>query len=482
TVACWAAWWAWSQGQADTGAFKRPWIPVALWVGTVAYAVAIGARATDDKTRLFDITFLGVTAFVFGMWAIFVIDLEYNSTAIWLPGAALFVTSVAPLAVIIAKIVTDGKQASGDQAKAGGRHGPRNAVLLAVSTYLTILQFVVGLLIRDLYDLAQKILGVPVTHPAYPLWLTLLRWKIVIGIVLWLGSLAFTVSSSISARAADKTSQEKGVTGGRVRQRIDSLEREVKKARSTLNSAGDGINAVGPSVRYFDLSLRNTIYQSWLACIDVGRRTCRSLLESAKSLWRAGLTAVRRLVLPLFCFSVSALLLIAVARDLTLYTAGSPSYPGYRLWGGIACAAVLIFVLLCAGSFGFNHDISPSFILRDWIDSAAITGYFFVLLTVSALGLPVAGFLLARSGISLPALSWGWLQGTNLCAVGVLIAVVMIADTPLAVFRWAKPRPPGKEPAQQLVSAQSLVGLAIESAGAIVLGGGLALHWLGVIL
>jgi len=456
----WGAWQISSVKLSQHGV-NLHWMLIALWVVVVTYAFALGVSLAGMKHARIATLSLTMTAFIFGLWAVYVINIQYSYRYSWLLNVALPAASVIPMIVIILDVVNDDRN--------NRWQGRVTSLLVAISAYLAVLQVVADALNDAEVDLPLKILGRPATRVHPPPWFTVLEWKSVISAAALVVSLAIIVTSCIVETMHDST-----ISGS------DFLKQDIAASDRRLAASQDISSRITENVYRSGLRIARMVYLSAVFLIAVTERIIAALVQAVRRAFFAILTAVRYFLLPITCFSIAALLLMVTVNNMVQYGAGrSIHYSGPALWGGIICVMVLV-MLLYGVSLGINPFSSKSGISFNGIFPASlIAGIFWIMVTVAGLSLCLLGYALTRAGIHAQNLGLGPLLVTNLFfAVGLLAAIAVTIVLSVSLIPSGGSR---REPNAKMLISSLAVALSVAGVCAFVLGIGPVVHWLGVI-
>ena len=406
--------------------------------------------------RRFSATFLAAIAFVFGFWGLCILNIQYRIGYTWLPGLALLLIGVVPLAAIVADIAWDcwHEQVDGRAAV--------SAILITTSAYTTVFLYVVEAIVRVLGELPQKILGLPSGHQQYPWWFSLLIWKTVISAVVIGITIIYLLVSSIMETALDfDASSLSDWPPGRSRPSMDAPLPSLI-AEYVLDAILEAFRGIRLCAHFVARAL-------W--------QTLRSLKRSLWMIFHALRDAAERLALPVALLSAASLLLLIAVNSVVDYSSGLPSYTAPALWGGLVCSAITILTL-CLGAAGRRRTSSRdrALLLSAGFPTLLFTVFFYILITFASLILPLIGYLLRRTGMHMMTLDIGPLQIINLCSVTAFLAAAVIPD-------WLSDNRPRQGDINRKQGQGVIIGLIQTAAAsaivgcAIVLGYGPMIHW-----
>jgi hypothetical protein len=483
-VICWALWW----GSVLTFAWAGT--PLAAWAVAIGYAVFLGLSVPNEDHVRSSVAFLVAAALIFGMWAQVVLDAQYGFGFQWLMAAALIVITLAPAIVIIADVIREQQGAD--------RQTTITALAAAVSGYLIVMQFVAQVLNHALGQLPWRVLGIPRVPQAEPGWMVarvldhsldrvpwrvfgipgipqpepgwfaLFGWKEVVSTVIAGLGLAFIVASSFAAQARESSPPYQ-----------DLLLPHIAAAQARLAQYSSAMSQAAEHANITVLHITRIVALAAIFIAMVIRRVVLILVDSARRLAMAVLAAIRWLALPVACFSVASLLLIAmVQRGLAEYDAGLPgAYSGPALWGGIVCAGV-ITVGLCALAFGLNEiDRTEPISLNVIMPAMVVTWLFYLIITVCEPILVGIGHGLHGVGKHVTALEFGPMTLINL--IYVIVSFLLIAIPSLATIRS---NPTAQNQQSTLVRAGLIGACLLTVVLALLYGHGPFTSWFATIL
>lgn len=441
------------------------WGPIVLWAAAILYGIMLGASVPQKAYRSFSTQFLTMAAFVFGMWAVSVVNVQYGFGYTWLPQVAVPAAAIAPLVVIVVDVLRNRR----DTVLAS----TASALLVAISAYLTVMQMVGAAWIRAQKELPWKILSLPAGHNAEPAWFALLRWKTAISAVVFVGVLGVIVASSIRS-VAQEESPASGLTALRTAIEISDGKRR--------RSSSDGDLVIAEHIRGAVLRTILVIIVSTDFTVKVVRHIVMALAQAVPRVLAAIFAAVRQFALPFACFSISGLLIMVVVRTIAGYGAGSSyGYAPFALWGGLICAAALVLVL-CVGAFALTRVASNSdvsfYAAASAVPAALTACIFWILITAFGLVLWPLDYGLSHVGIHAVALGIGSLQLANLCFVLGCLIVLMNIVLFSGGFRQTL-REIDDEPNYGFIITGFVWVIFSAAALAVLLGHGLIAHWLG---
>jgi hypothetical protein len=440
--------------------------PVAVWVLLLVYGYILGSSIPQAphgtwQPRSFSTLFLMMAAFVFGLWAVVGIYPEYGMGFRWVQDLIVLAVTLVPLG-LMALVVGD--RAAEDTV---GWVAVTSAVLVAASSYLTVLQVLLGGLADVRHELPWQIQGVAVLSGRLP-WLSLLPWKFVVTSLLAAAAFVVMLVSSIA-----RVWQENR-TGS-----PDFLLAQIQEARQRQGAARDGMPLDGGQIGIAVMQVTRLIY----LVADFGTRvllaTIASLYEAIAQALLGVWTLALTLGLPLVAFSAASLLTISALRDVARYGAGTGvGYGGPSLWAGLAITATIVLVLGSASSAlvpEVTQDGAHHYLGWLWavIGSTAIIAWGFTsLVTLATVPLWVVNFALHRAGIHVRELGYGPLLLTGL--VG-LVAFFIVAAMP-TLLAIARGQPPSQAARATAISARAAV--LLTAVLAVALGWGPTLHWI----
>lgn len=440
--------------------------PVAVWGLLLVYGYILGSsvpQALDGtwQPRSFSTLFLMMAAFVFGMWAVVGVYAEYGMGFRWVQDLIVLAVTLVPLglmALVVGFRVADG---------AGGWVTVTSAVLVAASSYLTLLHVLLSGLADVRHELPWQIQGVAVLSGNLP-WLSLLSWKFVVTSLLAAAAFVVMLVSSIERVWKENTTRNS-----------DYLLAEIERAKQQQGAANDGMPLDGKQIGIVAMQVTRLVY----LVADFGARVLLATIASAYRAIRQAMlgfwTLARMLGLPLVAFSAASLLTISVLHDVTRYGAGTGvGYGGPSLWAGLAVTAAIVLVLGSA-SFALFPEVTQDGDHHDqaWLwavigPTAIIAWALASLVTLATVPLWVVDFALQRVGIHAREFGYGPLLLTGLVAV---LAFFILATMPtlLAITQ-------GKSPSQaaKATAISARVTLLLAAVLAVALGWGPVLHWI----
>jgi len=428
-VLAWCVWWA-GLARAAIGHSVWHWAPIVLWATSLAHAFILGRFIGRDDFRRFGTILLMCVAFIFGAWGLLVANIEYRIGYSWLAGFFFLIVAGGPLIFVITDVIRS--------RRGPFREGKGYALLTSVSIYLTVLQFVIGRAIGVLDRLPRRILGLPVARVAYPSWFALLAWKTEISVILIGGAAVAVVlwaSYTVAAGQAGPGPRQLEPVFRILDSTVRWLDSVLSDRRRRIRDSADPASFIVDCFTYVVLWLaRKGCIAAWYTWLVIGHIWEVFGADALRRLAGAWLAVIRRLVIPMACFSIGSLLLMMMISAVFRYESGAP-HAGSAIvfWCGIMCAAGLMLVLLCCGSFGLSagsphRPWSEAELSLEWVPAALLVADFFFLLISLPSILPVLlGYLLDLFSIHASALGIGWLQLFNMCVALWLLGALTVA-------------------------------------------------------
>jgi hypothetical protein len=402
-VLAWAAW-ILTIGTGPMTVDQIRWPYLAAWVIVAVYAFCLGGATALSAVRFRGSYLLGIIVIVCGLWLSIALDLQYHLDYTSVLDVAIIVGIVTPIALIIAAVRPR-------------QSGAIASYLVAVSAYLTVVQYLVKGLNYGLTDLAPRALGVSAARPRPdPAWLVLLQWKAAVSAFVALGAAAVIVGTSVAVVARAFTANDWPMfvsairaSAERLRQNRDALSRISEQTVQTAMRVVRIVYLVGVFVL--------------MLVIEIARTTWNIV----RGLAVATLNAVRYMVAPILCLSLVSILLITVIRDLARYASGSPgAFSAAALWGGLVCVAALVLLLL-GGALGFA-PLSPGqrFAMNGTSVALFLASGYWALYSVVCLALWPIWSALRELRVEISALKVGPLLLDNAIFVAITIFALIV--------------------------------------------------------
>ena len=440
--------------------------PVAVWALLLFYGYILGSSVPQNlhvtwQPRSFSILFLMMAAFVFGMWAVVGIYPEYGMGFTWVHDLIVLAVTLVPLGLMA---IVAGDRAAEDT---GGWAAVTSAVLVAASSYLTVLQLLLGGLTDIRHVLPWQIQGVAVFSSHLP-WLSLLRWKFVVTSLLAAAAFVVMLVSSIAQVWQENRTQNP-----------DFLLAEIEEARQRQGVTRDGMPLDGEQIGITVMQVTRLIYLVANFGSRVVLATIVSIYEAIRRALLGVWTLARRLGLPLVALSAASLLTISALHDIARYGAGTRvGYSGPSLWAGLAITATIVLILGSA-SFALSPEVTQDGDHHGvgwlWavIGSTAIIAWGLTsLVTLAAVPLWIVNFALHRAGIHVRELGYGPLLLTGLVT---LLAFFILAGMPtLMAVAWGR----RASQAARATSISARVALLLMAVLDVALGWEPVLHWI----
>jgi hypothetical protein len=451
-VICWTLW------SFSVLTFSWRWIPLLIWAAALAYSAGLGLAVPNEDHRRSSVLFLVMATFIFGMWALFAVNAQYGLGYHWLVSVVLAVIVVAPIGVILANVIA----AESDS----GLTATVTAVAASSSGYLFVMQFVARALDHILGRLPWSVLGAPPVPQGEPGWFTLFGWKTLMGTIIACIGLAFALVMSIAAEAREVPPS-----------RRDFLRAHIDASHARLAQHGDPVSLAAEHAYRGVLHITRIVTLAVVFLVMVLVRVLEVLWTSARRLALAVVTAMRYVALPIACFSVASLLLLAMTRGIIGYDIGQPGAYGARtLWGGLVFGT-LIALVICGAAFGLNVIRSDEPLSLNAIAPALLTAWLcYPIVVICELALVLIGFALHSVGKHVAALGFG--PFTFISLIYVFASLLIIAVPALV---WAGLNQASRSSSPTLVIGGMALALLGTAACALFYGHAPLTSWLTAI-
>lgn len=394
-----------------------------LWLLGILWGIALGRSTALPGVRLASSYFLGIGAFLFGLWGVWATLIENQLVLDWVFQLTTIVALTSPLILLVILL---GREPP--EGPAEGRGAYVAALWLSVITaYLFGSRFLIDLVEFGLGTFLPRLLG----HPPLPViempWLLrALELTVPISSVLT----AFAAVSVVAASAAQTAS-------GFEAQRPSFYTSGMEKATVSARRSGNDLARLGANLTGIIYELLFIVFTTSRFVLKFTITIVENVYRVAKQLpiylWRM----IRFLIVPIISFSLLSFAIILVLRDFATYTASTSLVDPKVLWGE-AMTVIIFALVLCGASFGFARSVPDRFV-SDGYEAAVLGFIVYVVITVASFAVLLVWIGFERTGIGFNAISPGGVYATNSVAVLALLAAIVVFQLLVSVRSWTRP-------------------------------------------
>lgn len=307
---------------------QLPGIALFIWIVGIAWALWLGQKKSLGPIRIASSYFLGMGAFIFGLWGVWALLIQSNRVPANALQFVLIMSLVIPVFLLIVLLWREKPPGPAGQALAISLF-PIMAYFLVFELFLRLAEFGLGRFL-------PRILGMSPLQSSDIAWLnTVLQWR---GLVL-----SLMVAGVIVSLAA--LSSAEALVEFRATQQPTPRQSGRRGTTSPLDDLAEGIGNFAASMGHV---ISNTAAFVGIATIRFAYNVRDAVLKALPYLRKL----VKYVFAPVAAFSVLSFLIIIVLSRFFAYEQGLLTSDPKALWGAALIVLVLVLVL-CAASFGF---------------------------------------------------------------------------------------------------------------------------------